>query len=496
MAPAKVEQGPLVDSSFILRNWLLLVLGAALALGLALFLYATGLERTREDLEALFFLPFMVYAVAVYWAYTTRERPSRPWTEKAQSRKAAARQQEVVYIILAVAILLRVVFVFTGPSLSDDVYRYYWEGKIGANGINPYIYAPDAQELEKYRDSNWEHINNRDVSSPYPPFAQMTFSAIYMLYPSTDCIWLFKFFSMAFDVVCIYLLFKLLKGFGTDPRFAIIYAWCPLVITNFTNCGHIDSLAVLFMLLSFLALQRGNKMTSAVALALGALTKIFPLLFAPVLFKAWGKKGTALFAGMLGVIYLPYIGAGRALFSGLSIYTDRWFFNGSIFPAIVNVLQSSGLASDRPDAMSITRNALAIVFALVLGYLIYCSRKNYSRPRELFKYAFILTGLFLLITSTVQPWYIIWIIPFLCVFISPSWILLTGTVFLSYHIYILFDTRNIWDEVIWIRLVEYLPFYILLSFEIFYELGVKSVKRTSRLFSMGAGKTEKGAEEE
>jgi alpha-1,6-mannosyltransferase len=495
MVRTKVSVGPELDSSFILRNWLLLVLGAALALGLSLFLYVTGLERTREDLEALFFVPFMAYAVAVYWAYSTREKPARSWAKKDQ-RKKAARQREVLYIILIVAILLRVVFFFTGPSLSDDSYRYYWEGKIGANGINPYMYTPDAQELEKYRDANWEHINNRDVSSPYPPFAQMAFSATYMLYPSTDCIWLFKFFSMAFDIVCVYLLFKLLKGFGQDPRLSIIYAWCPLVITNFANSGQIDSLAILFVLLSFLALQRGSKMTSAAVLALGALTKIFPLLFAPVLFKAWGKKGTALFVGVLGVIYLPYIGAGRNLFSGLSIYTDRWFFNGSIFPAIVNVLKSSGLAANHTDAMSVTRNVLALVFALALGCLIYYSRKNSDKTRELFKYAFLLTGLFLLITSTIQPWYIIWVIPFLCVFILPSWILLTGSVFLSYHIYILFDTRNIWDEVLWIRLLEYIPFYILLSFEIFYELGVRSVKKTSGLFSMGLGKPSKGAEEE
>ncbi len=496
MAKAKVEKGPILEISFILRNWLLLVLGAALALGLALFLYATGLDRTTDQLEVLFFLPFAVYAIVVYWAYSTREKPPRPWTKKDQKDKAASRQKEVLYIIFVVAILLRVVFFFTGPTLSDDVYRYYWEGKIGANGINPYLYPPDAQELEKYRDANWDHINNRDVSSPYPPFAQMAFSAVYMLFPSTDCIWVFKFFSTAFDVVCIYLLFKLLKGFGLDPRLAIIYAWSPLVITNFSSSGHIDSLALLFVLLSFLSLQRGNKFTSAAALALGALTKIYPLLFAPVLFKAWGKKGTALFVGLMGVIYLPYIGAGRELFSGLSIYTDRWFFNGSIFPAIVNVLRTTGLTSNQPDAMEVARDVLALVFAVVLGCLIYCSRKNFNKPRELFKYAFILTGLFLLITSTVQPWYIIWVIPFLCVFISPSWILLTGSVFLSYHIYILFDTLNLWDEVHWIRLVEYLPFYILLSFEIFYELGARSVKRTSRFLSWGTNKTSKGAEEE
>ena len=491
MARAKTEDGPIHVSSFILRNWVLLLLGAALALGLSLLLYVTGISRTTDQLENLFFLPFGVYAVAIYWAYSTRETPP---ASEADKERWTARCKEVLLIIIVVAILLRLVFFFTGPSLSDDVYRYYWEGKVGANGVNPYLYSPDAQELVKYRDANWDHINNPDVSSPYPPFAQMAFTAIYMIYPSTNCIWVFKFMSMAFDIACVYLLFRLLQGFGVDPRLAIIYAWCPLVITDFSNSGHIDSLALMFVLLSFLALQRGDKLTSAAALSLGALTKIFPLLFAPVLFKAWGKKGTALFVGLLGVIYLPYLGAGRDLFSGISIYTDRWFFNGSIYPALVNILQRSGLAPDHINAMGITRDVLALVFVAALGILIYCSRKNYNQPRELFKYAFMLTGIFLLITSTVQPWYIIWVIPFLCVFILPSWILLTGMVFLSYHIYIMFDMRNLWDEVLWIRLVEYLPFYVLLSFEVFYELGVRSVKSSAR--TIGRARSSKGAEEE
>lgn len=481
--------------SFIMRNWVLLVLGMALTFGLSVLLFATDMRRDTGLLEAIFFFPFSIYAVVVYWAYRTRTSPKWTILDKKERRKAEARAKEVLYIILVFSIVFRAIFVPTVPTLSDDIYRFYWEGKVGANGINPYQYAPDSSELEKFRDANWDNMNNRDVQSPYPPFSQMTFMVCYLAYQSTQSIYVFKLMSTIFDILTVIVLFQLLRGFRLDPRLSIIYAWSPLVVIEFAHSGHNDSIALFFMLFSFLALQRKSKLTSAACLALAALTKIFPLMFAPVMFKAWGKKGTALFLGLMALFYLPYIGAGANLFSGLSAYTDRWLFNGSFFPTILRFFLDTGMASGLQQGLFYTKFVVAVPFVLVLGYLVYRSRGCHNDTRELFKYAFILVGLFLLLTSTVEPWYIIWVIPFLCVFLSPSWLFLSGSVFLSYYIYIGFDTLGIWEENFGIRLLEYNLFFSVLSFEIFYELASRSVRRTKRLPSRWSPRT-KGAEEE
>jgi len=478
--------------SFIIRNWVLLMLGAALTLGLAVFLYATDMQRDTSRFEIFFYVPFGLYAIAVYWTYRTRRRTGLAHLGKKERHKVEAGAREALYIILVFAIIFRAVFVPTVPTLSDDVYRFYWDGKVAANGVNPYQYAPNAVELDKYQDANWDKINNKDVSSPYPPFSQMTFMVGYLLYPSVQSIYVFKTIATIFDVLTVIVLFQLLRGFGLDPRLSLLYAWSPLAVIEFAHAGHNDSMAIFFMVFSFLALQRGNRMTSAACLALGALTKIFPLLFAPVMFRAWGKKGTALFLGLMALFYLPYIGAGSQVLSGLSVYTDRWLFNGSIFPTVLRGLLESGLTSGSQQAMFIAKIVVAVPFVLALGYLVHRSRKFWFDTRELFKYAFLLVGLFLLLTSTVEPWYVLWVVPFLCVFLSPSWVLFSGSAVLSYYIYIRYDTLNIWQEDMWVRLLEYLPFLSLLAFEVFYLLGSRAEKSDRK----GLAHPSRGAEEE
>ena len=465
MSRTKKAKGKLSIFSRLARNRDLIIIGIGMAIALGVFLKLTDLQRDTYWFEAVFFMPFILYIIAIYWAYKTRSGAD-DLEKKVSKKEAMARQKEVLYIILAFAIIFRAIFLFTTPTVSDDIYRFYWEGKVAAHGINPYQYAPDSVELEKFRDANWQFMNNRDVPSPYPPFSQMTFMYCYLMHPATDGIFLFKAFFTFFDMMSVYVLFQLLRNFKIDPRMSMVYAWSPLVILEFSQSGHNDSVAIFFVLFSFLALQKGNKVGSAAALALGALTKVFPLMLAPVMFKAWGKKGIAVFLVMMAIFYLPYIGAGQAIFTGISEYTDRWLFNGSVFAAIVNILESTVIVSTRPEAMMVAKLVVAFLFAPVLAFLIYLSRKNWDRPLELFKYAFVIIGLFLLLTSTVQPWYIIWVMPFLCVFLMPSWILLSGTAILSYIIYIRFDTKGIWDEALWVRLVEYLPFYALLGIEL------------------------------
>jgi hypothetical protein len=78
----------------------------------------------------------------------------------------------------------------------------------------------------------------------------------------------------------------------------------------------------------------------------------------------------------------------------------------------------------------------------------------------------------LLLTTTVQPWYLIWLIPFLCFHFSRAWLLLTGLIMLSYHILIRYSAEGIWAESLWIKLAIYVPFFALLIFD--------SLKRTSK----------------
>jgi hypothetical protein len=454
------------------QNKILIIIGLTLFLTLVIFLFGTGMRRDTFHLELYFLIPFTIYGIAIYWI--SRDHLFNK-NNGMSEKKGRVNYKKLILLILLFSILFRAIFFFSSPVLSDDVYRYYWEGKMIANGIDPYQLAPDSEELEKYRDTEWESINNKNVPSIYPPFSQMVHTFSYSIYPDIGT---FKLIFLLFDILCIYLIFIILKNFKIDPRYSIIYAWCPLVIIEFAHSGHNDSLAIFLVLLSFWSLQKDMKTISAIALALGVLTKIFPLLFAPLLFRSWGYKNTAIFFGILCLFYLPFINAGSSLFTGTSIYADEWLFNGSIFPLLVEFIEIFHQVNDPIFAAKI---AIIVLFTIGLFYAISKTWEYKDDPKQLIKYSLILIGLYLILTPTFHPWYIIWLIPFLCIFRYKSWILLSGTLIFSYYIYIDFDTLGIWQEIWWIILIEYLPFYIVFIYE--FQLIQKINKKLHNLFS-------------
>ena len=445
-------------SSFLNRNKIIIFLGISMVFGLLIFMFGSDMRRDTNRLELFFFIPFTIYLGTIFWIYKTQKNEGK-FGRKYTNQKV--RIKEIFFIIIFFALIFRVIFLFSEPLLSDDVYRYYWEGKISNQGINPYLYAPDSMELEEFKDSEWENVHNKYNPTCYPPVSQITFSICYLLYPS---IYTFKIFFTIFDILSIYVIFLLLKNFKLDIRYSIIYAWSPLVIIEFAHNGHNDSLVIFLLLLSFLFLQKNNKKLSSVAIAMAFLTKFYPIIFVPLLLKKWGKKNTMIFFVIVGLFYLPFIKAGRDLVTGMNIYIKNWMFNGSIFPILIDIIKSFHFIS---DPIMISKIIIFTVFGILLLFLTLNTVKNRTDTYKLLKYSFILTGFFILLNPTVHPWYIIWIIPFLCFFRFKSWILLSGTVILSYYVYIDFDILGIWAEKWWIRVVEYLPFYIILIYEIY-----------------------------
>ncbi len=445
------------------RNRSLLLTGTVLWFSLLALLLGSGMERDSYRFEILFFLPFVVYLATIFLlGRQTGEGGSGGESGRDPIPRKPGRpsRKELLAIILLFSILFRALFFFGAPLLSDDVYRYYWEGKVAEEGHNPYEHAPDSEELAPLRDDEWEHINNKDVPASYPPLSQLVFRGGYLLYPD---IMVFKIIFVCLDLGSVVLVFLLLKDFNVDPRFAIIYAWSPLVVIEFAHSAHNDSLPIFLTLLSFWALNRDQKALSATTLALGVMAKLFPLFFAPLLFRSWGRKNTALFFGVLALLYLPFMSAGPGLFTGTSTYADRWLFNGSVFPLLVEMLRPlRGLL----DPTDLAKVLILLVFSLALFYFVGDRSRGGHEGKKLFKYSFFLVGLYLILTPTLHPWYLIWLIPFLCVFRRWSWLLLSGLVVLSYIIYIDYDKSGGWTELWWVRVLEFLPFYVLFLMEL------------------------------
>ena len=158
--------------------------------------------------------------------------------------------------------------------LSDDIFRYYWDGKVTVHGINPYAYSPDADLLGPLRDSNWERVQNKDVHTMYPPFAQAIFAAAYAIFPGITSL---RLLSVSFSLLAIGVLIRILAKQGVDIRYAILYAWSPLATIEFAPMPFAQEVRALYVggfmrgvSVGFRALESGPRDGSSTASGHGA----------------------------------------------------------------------------------------------------------------------------------------------------------------------------------------------------------------------------------
>ncbi len=372
---------------------------------------------------------------------------SLPWLAASYIavREKSSRRSDIALVLL-VAAILRAIFLLTDPVLSDDVFRYVWDGRVQHAGINPYLYTPNDPNLTALRNEIPEiyaGINNKDIPTIYPPLMQLLFYAATAV--SSSLLWMKALFTL-FDVALIFALARLLSALGLLPLRALVYAWSPLPIVEIAGSGHNDVAAVFFLVAALWAFERRRPLGSIALATASGLAKLAGFALLPIFarFVRLRTFWTVPLATALTVI--PYASAGELAFRGLREYALRWRGNDSLFHILFLL---TGSLSSAKLAVA------AILVALTLGLL---RRKTPPVP------AFFWTlGAILLLTPTLHPWYLLWIAPLLAVFPHPAWLFLEASVALSYHASYLATTGEPWQEVPWVKLLEYGPFFLLLG---------------------------------
>jgi hypothetical protein len=349
-------------------------------------------------------------------------------------------------LVFGVAAILRAIFLLTDPVLSDDVFRYVWDGRVQHAGINPYRYAPDDPNLMPLRDELpgvYSGINNKDIPTLYPPLMQILFYAATSI--SSSLLWMKAFFTL-FDLALILVLMRLLAALGSHPLRALVYAWSPLPVVEIAGSGHNDVAAVFFLVAALLAFERGRALGSIALATASGLAKLAGLALLP--FFAPFVKLRAFWAMPLAtaLVALPYASAGELSFRGLSEYALRWRGNDSLFHVLF--LLTGSLASGK------------FLVAAMLSTLALWLLWRRAPPLRAF---FLTLGAILLLLPTVHPWYLLWIAPLLAVFPHPAWLFLQASVALSYHASYLASPGEPWQELLWVKLLEYGPFFVLLG---------------------------------
>jgi hypothetical protein len=428
--------------------------------------------RTLPFLAA-FAAAFVLYAAAA--ALVLRDGRSAPGDAPAAGGAPDGRPDAgaggTAAAIAGFAILFRLVFLFLPPALSTDLARYVWDGRVLLAGFNPYRHAPAEPELAALRGAApYADLDHRDVRTIYPPGAQLLFAAG----AAGGAIGI-KTLVVAADLAVAACLAFLLRRRGLPQSRALLYAWNPLVVVETAWSGHLEPAGIACLVAGAAAIIQKRPVRGALLVAGAGLVKVLPwALLIPLRRRL--NPGALAAATALGIAaYWPFRGAGAALAAGLGEYASRWEGNGAIFPLVRAAIAAIDPTPWLKAAIGFLKDALpggallqplyawvypqslarAACAALALGAAFACARRVPDPLRALF----LTVGAALLLSPTVHPWYLLWIVPFLAFFPSRAWILLTGLVALAY---LNLGVPAGAPPHRWVPLAEYLPFAMLL----------------------------------
>ena len=367
------------------------------------------------------------------------------WREK--SRFTERQNRRYLLYLLGLAVFMRALLLFAPPH-STDIYRYIWDGRVQADGVNPYRYVPADPGLAHLRDQAiYESVNRKEYAPTiYPPMAQAVFFLVTRI---SESVAMMKAAMLAFEALAIFALIELLKARRLPTVLVSLYALHPLPIWEIAGSGHVDIIAIACMLLALLAAEKGMRFASGAALAAGVLTKYFPIVLAPSLYRRWDWRMPAAFAATALFLYLPYLSVGGKVFGFLGGYAGEELGAGDGL-YIAALLKQFGFGAA----------ALPIFFALAtltLGSIALRSgfRSDPDKPdlSGAFSTAVALTAFF----SPHYAWYFLWLVPFLCFFPRPSvfWLTLSATALY----------RLQWPTSLIGASVQYAPFAALLILE-------------------------------
>jgi hypothetical protein len=252
------------------------------------------------------------------------------------------RRGASVWFILGTAAALRLMVAVFPPFLSNDLYRYIWDGWVQLAGINPYRYLPVDQHLAFLRDNEvYPNINRATYAHTiYPPFAELFFalSAFVTRLVHLPAVLGLKISLLAAEGVGMWAMTKLLDRAALPRAGILIYAWNPVPIWEFAGSGHVDALVICTLALALLWASTGRQRLAMVALAGAVLAKFLPILLLPALWRRWDFWALAVFAAIILLAYLPYLGVGLGVFGFLSGYTQQEHLSSGTGIFLLNVL--------------------------------------------------------------------------------------------------------------------------------------------------------------
>jgi alpha-1,6-mannosyltransferase len=308
----------------------------------------------------------------------------------------------------------RLIWMGALPEFSDDYFRFLWDGRLWVEGINPFAYLPSeivAREVLPAGISAelFHNLNSPEYFSVYPPIAQLTFGLAGLWFPQNDlaAVVTLRAILLLGDVLALYSLRRILRYFRRPEDLAYVYLLCPLTVMEFTGNLHYEGLMMGLVLNAYYHILKRRWLSSAIIFGLAISTKLVPLIFLPFLlrFAGWRIAGTyyAIVATVVVILFAPFVNMDLILnFSdSLDLYFRNFEFNASLY----YLAREVAFWMNGYNRIDLIGPSLSLLTFLIL--MIWALTGRYgTREHELPTAWMGAHTIFLLLATTVHPWYI------------------------------------------------------------------------------------------
>ncbi len=372
------------------------------------------------------------------------------------------------------SVIIRLSLLVALPNLSDDFYRFIWDGRLWAAGQHPFDALP-ADFLSQNRSgldaSLFEKLNSKEYFTIYPPVAQFVFWLAVKISPHSivGSVMVMRSIILLAEVGSIVLIVKLLHRFELPAKSALLYALNPLVILELTGNLHFEAFVIFFLLLSVWLMSLDKIAMSAVSFAFAIGVKLLPVIFLPFLLGVLGWRKAATFYSLAAIsciilfipLYDPRVLDGFS--QSLHLYFQKFEFNASIYYLVreygfwnvgYNTIQTTGWK------LGLVSGILILAFSYLQGM----SRGKSALDKLSTGFLFILL-IYFSFSTIVHPWYVTSLLAF-SVFTHFRFVLLwTALIFLSYMGY----SQTGFSENLWITAFEYVSVFGYLGYELLWK---------------------------
>ncbi|MEM8928289.1 MAG: mannosyltransferase [Bacteroidota bacterium] len=376
--------------------------------------------------------------------------------------------------LLVVGILFRLVFLVATPNLSQDFYRFIWDGELINQGINPYIFTPNELiENPKFQIPNSSALYDGMGSlsarhfSNYPPVNQFIFTiSAFLGFGNVlgSIIWM-RLLIIAADIGVVYLGRKLLQNLSQSPHLIFWYFLNPLVIIELTGNLHFEGVMLFFFVWAMYLISSGHPNKAAPIYAASIMVKLVPVLFLPLFLRRLGLKKSILFyawVGLSGLLFLfPFYNAQfiENYFQTIGLWFSNFEFNAGIY----NLVKQAAVHyfEAKPWILIKEYGTLVKILTLTLIVALALLRKH-KKPSQLMNTMLLVLTTYYLLSATVHPWYLTFLLG-LSIFTNYRFtILWSALVILSYYAY----SQPDFKENLWLLSLEYLLVFGYLGYEI------------------------------